>query len=280
MSTYLAEIVASHRRRAAADGRDLEELAARALACPATRPFSAALRGAGRGPGAAPAHELSVIAEVKRRSPSRGPLAPDLDAASVGRAYAAGGATCLSVLTDADFFGGSAADLAAARDASGLPVLRKDFTVCEADVCDARLMGADAVLLIVAALSHEELGALHGLATRLGLDALVEVHDEEELDRALDAGARLVGVNQRDLASFAVDSERAARLASRIPPEVVAVAESGIRGADDARRMARAGYDAVLVGETVVTASDREAAVRALCGYRVSARAAREHAER
>jgi indole-3-glycerol phosphate synthase len=272
MSTYLAEIVASHRRRAAADGRDLAELVARALEAPLPRSFRAALRAGEQSPGSPSARSLAVVAEVKRRSPSKGALAPDLDPASLAVSYAAGGAACLSVLTDEEYFGGSAADLAAARDASGLPVLRKDFTVCEADVCDARLMGADAVLLIVAALSQVELATLVGLATLLGLDALVETHDEEEVDRALDAGARLVGVNQRDLETFAVDPDRAARLAPLIPPEVVAVAESGICGPDDVGRIGAAGYDAVLVGETLVTASDPEAAVRSLCGVAVSTR--------
>ncbi len=175
--------------------------------------------------------------------------------------YEAGGAACLSVLTDQEFFGGSPADLRAARSACALPVLRKDFTVGALDVCDARAMGADAVLLIVAALDDTELASLLELARIPRLDALVEVHDDAELDRALAAGADLVGVNQRDLRTFEVDHERALRLASRLPDGIVAVAESGIRDAGDVRRLAAAGYDAVLVGETLVGASDREAAV-------------------
>ena len=143
---------------------------------------------------------LSVIAEIKRRSPSKGALAPeDLDPALLAKAYEQGGAACLSVLTDADSFGGSSDDLARARAAVDVPVLRKDFTVGERDVCDARLMGADAVLLIAAVLSDEELARFHDLTAELGLDALVEVHDEPELERALAVGATLVGVNQRDL---------------------------------------------------------------------------------
>jgi indole-3-glycerol phosphate synthase len=153
-----------------------------------------------------------------------------------------------------------------------LPVLRKDFTVAEVDIVDARLMGADAVLLIAAALDDEELTRFHARATTLGLAALVEVHDEAELDRALDAGARLVGVNQRDLRTFAVDRDRACALAARIPSAVVAVAESGIRDGDDARRLAEAGYDAILVGETLVRAGDRAAALRTLIGHPVAAR--------
>ncbi len=266
MPAYLPEIVAAHRRTAAADPRDLGELVARALEAPPPRPFAQALRSSAAG--------LAVIAEVKRRSPSKGVLAAGLDPAAVARAYAGGGAACLSVLTDEAFFGGNAGDLAAARSASGLPVLRKDFTVAPADVCDARLMGADAVLLIVAALSQDELASLYELAGRLGLDVLVEVHDEAELERALALGPRLVGVNQRDLATFELDPLRAVRLASEIPPGAVAVAESGIRGPDDARRLAGAGYDAILVGESVVTSDDPSAAVRALCGHPVTSRGA------
>ncbi len=173
-----------------------------------------------------------MIAEVKRRSPSKGPIAPDLDPAALAGEYQAGGAACLSVLTDADYFSGSAADLVAAGAACTLPVLRKDFTVSAADVCDARLMGADAILLIVAALSDDEVATFLALARELTLDALVEVHDEDELDRALAAGAELVGVNQRDLTTFSVDAGRAARLGGMIPADVVAVAESGIHSAE------------------------------------------------
>ena len=171
-----------------------------------------------------------MISEVKRRSPSKGALAPDLDPAALAERYAAGGATCLSVLTDERWFGGSAADLVAARAAVGLPVLRKDFTVGPHDVCDARLMGADCVLLIAAALDDTELATLHDLAVEVGIDALVEVHDEAEVDRALAVGATLIGVNQRDLVTFEVDTERAVRVAPCIPDDVVRVAESGIRG--------------------------------------------------
>jgi indole-3-glycerol phosphate synthase len=190
----------------------------------------------------------------------------------VAKEYAAGGAACLSVLTDEQFFGGTAEDLVSARRACGLPVLRKDFTVQEADVADTRMMGADAVLLIVAALSDEELRRFRTRADELGLAALVEVHDDEELDRALAAGARIVGVNQRDLRTFAVDQDRARVLAARIPADVVAVAESGIRDAGDAQRLADAGYDAILVGETLVRASDRGAALRGLLGHPVAPR--------
>ena len=255
MATYLDRILAAHRARVAADERDIAPLVTEARAQAAPRGFAAALRAA---PG------LGVIAEVKRRSPSKGDLAAGLDPAALAQAYERGGATCLSVLTDTEFFGGSPDDLRAARAATTLPVLRKDFTVGAVDVCDARIMGADAVLLIAAALDDDELGELHTLALDVGLDALVEVHDEGELDRAIAAGAQLVGVNQRDLVTFAVDNERAVRVGSAIPDTVVRVAESGVRGPDDAATLAAAGFDAVLVGELLVTSGEPEAAVAAL----------------
>jgi indole-3-glycerol phosphate synthase len=210
------------------------------------------------------AGDVAVIAEVKRRSPSKGDLAPELDPAELARGYESGGAACLSVLTDEAFFGGSAADLAAARSACGLPALRKDFTVDARDVVDARLMGADCVLLIAAALDDAELVGLLELARRLGLDALVEIHDEGELSRAVAAGADLIGVNQRDLVTFAVDTARAVRMAPQMPDGVVRVAESGIRDAADAAVLAEAGYHAVLVGESLVTSGDPEQGVAAL----------------
>jgi indole-3-glycerol phosphate synthase len=240
---------------AATDGRPLDELVGLGRAMAPTRGFAGVLAAA---PG------LSVIAEIKRRSPSKGALHVDLDPVAVAAAYAAGGAACLSVLTDAEFFGGSIDDLDLARGSTSLPVLRKDFTVSSRDVADARLMGADAVLLIVAALAPVELIEFHHLAGQLGLDALVEVHDEPELEVALQCGATLVGVNQRDLVTFEVDHERAQRIARAIPDGVVKVAESGVRDRDDARRLADAGYDAILVGESLVTSGDPAAAVRAL----------------
>jgi indole-3-glycerol phosphate synthase len=253
MATYLDNIVAAHRGYPEPVVSDAELAAA-----PAQRDFATALR-AGKG--------LNVIAEVKRRSPSMGDLHPNLDPALMAKAYVDGGAAALSVLTDADYFGGSASDLTAARTAVDVPVLRKDFTVSEGDVRAARVMGADAVLLIVAALSDAELARLHASATELGLTVLVEVHDEAELTRALSAGARVVGVNQRDLNTFEVDHERALRLAADIPDGVVRVAESGVRDAADAVRLRDAGYDAILVGQTVVTAGDPAATVRSLrCG--------------
>lgn len=255
MATYLDRILDAHRQAAKDDTRRTEQLIEQAAEADPARGFTEALRAA---------DGLGVISEVKRRSPSKGDLAPDLDPAVLAADYAAGGATCLSVLTDVDWFGGSVADLRSARGAVEIPVLRKDFTVSEADVCDARIMGADAVLLIAAALDDGELTAFGELAAEVGLDALVEIHDEAELERALAVGATLVGVNQRDLVTFQVDTERAVRMAPKVPDGVVRVAESGVGGVDDARLLHEAGYHAVLVGESLVTAGDATAGVASL----------------
>ena len=272
MPAYLDSILAAHRAVAARDRRDPAAAVDAARAHlevttgtggpDAPRDFTAALL-AGRA-----ARGMAVISEIKRRSPSKGDLDPDLDPAVVAAEYESGGASCLSVLTDAEFFGGSPTDLRAARSACTLPVLRKDFTVSPLDVCDARTMGADAVLLIVAALDDAELASLLVLARSLRLAPLVEVHDERELDRALAVGADLVGVNQRDLRTFEVDRARALRMGERMPADVVAVAESGIRDAADVEQLAGAGYTAVLVGEALVRSADRTAAVDGLLGAR------------
>ena len=253
MATYLDRILEFHRGRAAADDRATDTLVEHAKAMPLTRGFRAALAGRER---------LGVIAEVKRRSPSKGDLHPNVDPAELARTYESGGASCLSVLTDEPHFGGSAADLAAARAAVGLPVLRKDFSVSLNDVVDTRLMGADAVLLIVAALDDAELADFSALAYELGLDSLVEVHDEGELMRALaHTSGDLVGVNQRDLVTFEVDQRRAVRMTAAMPATAVKVAESGVLGPHDAEALAAAGYDAVLVGEHLVTSTDAAAAL-------------------
>ena len=257
MATYLDKILAAHRSAAAADDRPLAALVERAAAMPPVRGFRAALARDASG-------ALAVISEIKRRSPSRGDLNVALDPAALAASYESAGASCLSVLTDVDYFGGSVDDLQRARAATALPALRKDFTVSERDVCDARLMGADCVLLIAAALAPTELVAFHRLARDVGLDVLVEVHDEAELGIAVDAGATLVGVNQRDLVTFQVDHERAARMAALMPAGVVRVAESGVRDAADAATLKAAGYHAILVGETLVTAPDPASALRAL----------------
>jgi indole-3-glycerol phosphate synthase len=256
MATYLDAIVARHRAEAAADRRATDELVEVARELPPTRGFRASL---------AASTELAVISEVKRRSPSKGDLFVDLDAAALAADYEAAGATCLSVLTDTESFGGSTEDLVSARSAVELPVLRKDFTVSANDVCDARLMGADCVLLIVAALDDAELRDFSAVATEIGIDVLVEVHDEAELERALATTAGdLVGVNQRDLVTFEVDQARAVRMAGVMPADTVRVAESGVRGRHDAVALAAAGYHAVLVGEHLVTAADPVAALTEL----------------
>jgi indole-3-glycerol phosphate synthase len=254
-ATYLDRILDHHRARAAADTRSVERLLDEARAMPPARGFRTAL-----------ADRFGVIAEIKRRSPSKGVLNADLDPAEMAATYERGGAACLSVLTDEAHFGGSVADLQTARAACSLPVLRKDFTVGEHDVLDARIMGADCLLLIAAALAPQELIGLHALATDVGLDVLVEIHDEDELAHALAADATLIGVNQRDLVTFQVDHERAVRMAGVIPNHAVKVAESGVRGAADARSLRAAGYDAVLVGETLVTSGDAAATIIELVG--------------
>jgi indole-3-glycerol phosphate synthase len=199
---------------------------------------------------------LSVIAEIKRRSPSAGDLAPGLDPARQARIYEQAGAAAVSVLTEPDFFGGSLDDLRAVRSAVALPVLRKDFVLHPAQVWQSRAVGADAILLIVAALSDDDLDLLLSEASEAGLDALVEAHTPEEAQRAIAAGAAIVGVNNRDLTTFVTDLATAESISPLLPGRVVKVAESGVSSADGARRMAAAGYDAILVGEALVTSSD------------------------
>jgi indole-3-glycerol phosphate synthase len=195
---------------------------------------------------------VQVIAEVKRSSPSKGALAAIADPAGLAVDYAEGGAAVISVLTERRRFGGSLDDLRAVRAAVDIPVLRKDFVVTSYQIWEARAAGADVVLLIVAALEQEALVSLHERATSLGMTVLVEVHDEEELERAVDAGARVIGVNARDLKTLEVDRSTFARLAPRIPRGVLRVAESGVRGPHDVLDYARSGADAVLVGESLV----------------------------
>lgn len=216
---------------------------------------------------------LAVIAELKRRSPSKGDLAPDLDPVVTAKAYEAGGAAALSVLTDRAYFGGSVADLQTAREVTALPVLRKDFTIDEVQVYEARAIGADATLLIVAAIPDDALLAdLHALATDLGLAVLVETHDAGEVERAIAAGATIIGVNSRDLATFAEDLGVGESLATLLPAGVIAVAESAVRAPADARRMGAAGFDAVLVGEALVRSDDPAALARELASVPVTRR--------
>jgi indole-3-glycerol phosphate synthase len=208
----------------------------------------------------------SVIAEVKRRSPSKGDLADIPDPASLATAYARGGAVAVSVLTEERRFGGSLADLDAVRAAVDLPVLRKDFVVDGYQLLEARAHGADLALLIVAALPGDLLERLHDSCRELGLTPLVEVHDEPEAERAVALGAGLIGVNARNLKTLDVDAATFSKLAPLLPDDVVTVAESGVTGADDVRRLVGEGADAVLVGEALVRDGDPEGAVRAMTG--------------
>jgi indole-3-glycerol phosphate synthase len=214
------------------------------------RPFAAALQAPG----------ISVIAEHKRRSPSAGVIRADLELEQVVGAYERGGAAALSILTEGPSFGGSLADLRAARAASRLPVLRKDFIVDRYQLLESFAAGADAVLLIVAALTEQELSALHGEARALGLAALVEVHDERELAVAAAVGAELLGINNRDLTTLAVDIDRTFELLPRVPDGAIVVSESGFSGRAQLDRLAEAGVDAVLIGEALMRSPDLEAA--------------------
>lgn len=222
------------------------------------RPFVEALRNtlaAGRP---------AVIAEIKKASPSKGVLREDFDPVAIAQSYAEAGASCLSVLTDRDFFQGSEAYLQAAREACTLPVLRKDFTIDPYQVYEARVLGADCILLIVAALGDATLRELYGLARELGMDVLVEVHDAEELDRALALGAELVGINNRDLRTFETRLETTLALLERIPEDRLVVTESGIHGIEDVRMMRDHGVNAFLVGEAFMRSPDPGEALRRL----------------
>ncbi|SDR11383.1 indole-3-glycerol phosphate synthase TrpC [Thermostaphylospora chromogena] len=229
----------------------LEELKRRAERAPAPRDAYAALGG----------DRVSVIAEVKRSSPSKGPLAAIADPAALAADYEEGGAHVISVLTERRRFAGSLEDLAAVRAAVDVPILRKDFIVSSYQLWEARAYAADLVLLIVAALEQNALVSLIERAESIGLTPLVEVHTEEEVERAVDAGAKIIGVNARNLKTLEVDRDVFAKLAPKIPDGVIKVAESGIRGPHDLLAYARAGADAVLVGESLVTGRDPKAAV-------------------
>jgi indole-3-glycerol phosphate synthase len=261
----LAAIVAATRRDLAVRRIAVPPATLAARAASSRQPqgalFDARLRRAGT---------VNVIAECKRRSPSRGVLAAAYDPVAQAQAYARGGAAAISVLTEPSFFDGALAHLAAVRAAVDLPLLRKDFIVDEYQVLEARVAGADAILLIVSTLSPPELARLHAAAVGHGLAVLVEVHDERELEVATAAGAAIVGVNNRNLRTLAVDTTVSERLGARMPRHVAAVSESGLTGAADVARLQRAGYHAFLVGERLMTAADPEAALRALCGAEVT----------
>ena len=235
------------------------ELAKRVKGAPAGRDFTGAIR---RGPDGA----IRLIAEFKRASPSRGLIRADLAPAQVARLYAVAGAAAMSVLTDGPFFQGSGDDLRSAREAVTIPVLQKDFILDDYQLLEARALGADAVLLIAAALPGDELARLHQRATELGLAALVEVHDESELERALAIRPRIVGINNRDLRMFRVDATTTFRLRPLISPAIIVVSESGIRSHADALKLQEAGVDAMLVGERLMRQPDPGRAAAELLG--------------
>lgn len=257
ISNILDRIVATKHeelRSLAGAGPELRARAAEALP---PRGFAAALRRPG---------EVRLLAEVKRRSPSAGEIRPGADPASVARAYEEGGAAAVSVLTDREYFGGDLDALRSVTQAVSLPIIRKDFVVDPLQVWEARGAGADAVLLIVRILDDARLRDLHQLVTELGMDALVEAHNAGEVERALAAGATLLGINNRDLDNFVTDLDLSLRLAPRVPAGVTLVAESGIRTADDVDRLGAAGVDAILVGESLMRQEDLRAAAAALAG--------------
>ena len=253
----LERIVATKRDEMAALRGRAPELRRVCEHAPPARTLEVALRVEG---------QVAVIAELKRRSPGAGAIRPELDPAGLALDYERAGAAALSVLTDGPWFGGSLADLAAARAAVGLPVLRKDFTLIEEQVLEARAAGADAILLIVRILDDDRLRGLRELAESLGMSALVEAQDAAELDRALASGSRVVGINNRDLTTFHTTLETTFGLLNGIPADVVVVSESGIRTAADVERLGREGVNAVLVGEALLRERDPSAAVRALAG--------------
>ena len=252
---FLSDLVAERRRRLERQPLDDAALLARAIVSPPTRGFVQALR----------AREPAVIAEIKRASPSVGAIA-DRDAGERARAYAEAGASAISVLTEPVHFQGSLADLRAARLACELPILRKDFLILPAELIESRAAGADAVLLIAASLPGSELAAMVAAAGDLGLGAVVEAHSDEELDRAIDIGADVIGVNARDLETLEVDVERALARLGRIPADRVRVMESGLSTPEQVRAAVDAGASAILVGETLMRADDPREALAVLMG--------------
>jgi indole-3-glycerol phosphate synthase len=253
----LASIVETKRKELAVLSGRLAELEASLEHAPRPRGFATAL--------ADPAH-VSLIAECKRRSPGAGSIRPGLDPVRLTRSYEDAGAAALSVLTDRDYFGGSNADLMAIRSATEIPVLRKDFTLDPLHVLEARSIGADAILLIVRILDDSTLRVLYDEATALGMDVLVETHDAGEMERALALGARVLGINNRDLSNFTTDLGTTLRLLAQLPDDVIVVSESGIRNKEDVERLAAGGVDAILVGEALLSAEAPAAMAGQLCG--------------
>lgn len=259
MSVRLDDLVGATRERLDARKRDvpLAELERRTAELPPTRPFSEALSRPG----------TSVVAEYKRRSPSAGTIREGASLTDIVRAYERGGAAALSILTEEAHFGGSLADLVEARNASELPILRKDFTVDPYQLYEAKAHGADAVLLVVGALHPRDLAILYAEARAIELDAIVEIHDEEELEAALEVDADVIGINNRNLEDFSVDIGRTFDLLVDVPAGKTVVSESGIGSREQVDELERVGVDAVLVGETLMRAPDPEAACRELSRF-------------
>lgn len=259
--TILHEIAEKTRKRVeeCRAARPLERVKAEALEMDADTgyPFEKAIAQEG----------LSFICEVKKASPSKGLIAADFPYVEIAKDYEKGGARAVSVLTEPYYFQGSDRYLREIKQAVSLPVIRKDFVVDEYMIYEAKVMGADAVLLICAILTDEELGRFFGVADRLGLTALVEAHDQEEVSRALTAGARLIGVNNRDLHTFTVDIDNSIRYRRSVPEDVLFVSESGIKTAQDIASLVENGVDGVLIGETMMTAPDRAEEVRKFISY-------------
>jgi indole-3-glycerol phosphate synthase len=254
----LGGIVAEARQRADALISERADLSARARDVSGVPAFGAALRG----------DRVAVIAEVKRRSPSKGWINADISAADQAIAYARGGAAAISVLTEGAHFGGSNEDLTVVRDAVAIPVIKKDFHIDTIQLLEAKAIGASAALLIARALSPDDLPRMTEFAREIGLDVLVEVRDDDELRRALDAGATIVGINNRNLETLVIDPATAEGLLGAIPGDVIAVAESGVQTTTDVERYARAGADAILVGSAISAAPDPALAVQALAAVR------------
>lgn len=257
LTGVLASIIATKRSELVELCHRADTLEEALASAPAIRDFRAALAQSGT---------VSLIAECKRRSPGAGEIRPEMDPAALMRGYQQVGASALSVLTDVTYFGGSLQDLTAVSEATQIPVLRKDFTLDTLQVIEGRSAGADAVLLIVRVLDDVALEALHREASGLGMGVLVEVHDAHELERAVRLGAAIIGINNRDLATFTTDVHTTFRLLEQLPDDVIVVSESGIRGRGDVQLLGEWGVDAILVGEWLLRASDPVHEARSLCG--------------